>query len=161
MIEIRPAELHDHDTIWEIFRAVVATGDTYTFPPNISREDALSNWLGEDFYTYVAVVDYELVGTYFIKANQPGLGSHVANAGYMVSPKTQSRGVGNAMAGHSLEEARKMGFAAMQFNFVVSTNERAIELWKRMGFDIVGTLPNAFNHTELGFVDAYVMFREL
>jgi len=111
--------------------------------------------------TYVALVDGEIVGTYVLKPNQPGLGSHVANAGYMVIPDHSDKGIGRAMCEHSLEDARQVGFLAMQFNFVVSTNERAVALWKKMGFSIVGTCPKTFRHRQLGLVDTYVMHRFL
>ncbi len=111
--------------------------------------------------TYVACLDYTVVGTYILKPNQPGLGSHVANAGYMVKPGVHGQGVGRAMCEHSLAEAREAGFRAMQFNMVVSTNEAALALWKKLGFTIVGTLPKVFRHKKLGLVDAYVMHRFL
>ena len=102
-----------------------------------------------------------MLGTYYLKTNQPGLGAHVCNAGYMVAGQARGRGVGRAMAEHSLEEARRLGYRAMQYNFVASTNEGAIRLWKRLGFDVVGTLPGAFRHEGQGYVDALVMYRHL
>jgi L-amino acid N-acyltransferase YncA len=158
---IRSACRADDETIWQIFHAVVTTGDTYAFDPNISREDALAYWFQEGAYTYVVEDAGTVVGTYVLKPNQPSLGSHVANAGFMVWPGAQGTGVGRRMAEHCLAEARRLGFRAMQFNFVVSTNERAVRLWKQLGFEIVGTLPGAFRHARLGYVDAYVMFRSL
>jgi L-amino acid N-acyltransferase YncA len=158
---IRRATESDWDAIWEIFHAVVETGDTYSYDPETTKEEGRALWMTPLGATYVACVEDEIVGTYFLKPNQPGLGSHVANAGYMVRPGEGGHGVGRAMCQHSLEEARRAGFLAMQFNFVVSANVRAVTLWQRLGFRIVGTLPKAFRHKELGLVDAYVMHRFL
>jgi len=161
MLQIRRARKIDRETIWQIFHAVVAGGDTYVFDPNISRRQALAYWLGPKTRCYVALSDQGIVGSYILKANQPGLGSHVANAGFMVSPSARGRGIGRAMAEHCLREARRLGFRAMQFNFVVATNRTALRLWKDLGFRIVGTLPGAFRHSLRGFVDVYVMYRRL
>jgi len=161
MITIRKAEEADFDAIWRIFHQVVQRGDTYTYDPETTREQAHSIWMSGGHTTYVACVDGRVVGTYILKPNQPGLGSHVANAGYMVGVDGRGKGVGKAMCEHSLEEARRVGFHAMQFNMVVSTNEPAVALWKKFGFSIVGTLPRAYCHRELGLVDAYVMHRFL
>jgi L-amino acid N-acyltransferase YncA len=161
VLEIRSATSEDHDAIWNIFHAIVAAGDTYAFDPKMSRDEALAYWFRADTHTYVAERDGCVVGTYILKANQPGLGSHVANAAFMVASDAQGSGVGRRMAEHCLEGARRFGFRAMQFNFVVSTNKGAIRLWKQLGFDIVGTLPGAFHHPQEGYVDVYVMFRSL
>ena len=158
-LQIRRAQKKDRDAIWQIFRAVVARGDTYVFDPHISRAKALGYW--QTKRCYVAVSDERIVGTYVLNANQPGLGSHVANAGFMVAPSAQGRGIGRAMGEHCLREAERLGFRAMQFNFVVSTNKTALRLWKDLGFKIVGRLPGAFRHTQDGFVDVYVMYRRL
>jgi ribosomal protein S18 acetylase RimI-like enzyme len=161
VLTIRPAGPADHDAIWRIFHVVVAAGDTYAYPPDTSREDAMSLWFPKGGWTFVAEQNGVVVATYVMKANQPGQGSHVANCGYMVDPAASGRGVGEALCRHSLEEARRLGFLAMQFNFVVASNTRAVELWKRCGFSIVGTVPGAFRHPTLGLVDAYVMHRRL
>lgn len=161
MIEIRLAEDSDFDGIWEVFHEVVQAGDTYVYEPDTTREQAHAIWMSQELSTYVAVLDGQIVGTYILKPNQVGLGSHVANAGYMVKRNTSGRGIGAALCEHSMGEARRQGFLAMQFNMVVSTNERAVALWQRMGFAIVGTLPEAFRHSRLGLVDAYVMHRTL
>jgi len=158
---IRPAGAADWAAIWPIFAAVVARGDSYTFAPDTPEPEARRLWMGPGLAIYVAELDGEAVGTYVLKANQPGLGAHVANAGYMVRPDRFGRGIGAAMCAHSLTEARSAGFAAMQFNAVVSTNTRAIALWQRFGFTIVGTVPKAFRHRELGDVDLHVMHRFL
>jgi L-amino acid N-acyltransferase YncA len=161
MLQIREATASDREAIWNIFHAVVALGDTYTFDPAISRDEALGYWLHSAHRCYVAEREREVVATYILKANQPGLGSHVANAAFMVSPNARGVGVGRGLGEHSLDEARRLGFRAMQFNFVVSTNEPAVRLWRQLGFAIVGTLPGAFHHPHKGYVDAYVMFRSL
>jgi L-amino acid N-acyltransferase YncA len=158
-LTVRQATAEDFDGIWEIFHAVVSRGDTYTFDPETTKGEARAIWMSPQAWTYVATIDDAIVGTYFMRRNQPGLGDHVVNAGYMVKPGVQGRGIGRAMCEHSLKEAKALGFLAMQYNIVVSTNESAVRLWKKMGFEIVGTLPKAFRHPELGLVDAYVMHR--
>jgi L-amino acid N-acyltransferase YncA len=161
VLEIRAATKPDRDPVWDIFHAIVTAGDTYAFDPKMSRDEALAYWFRADTHTYVAERDGRVVGTYILKANQPGPGSHVANAAFMVASDAQGSGVGRRMAEHCLEKARRFGFRAMQFNFVVSTNKGAIRLWKQLGFDIVGTLPGAFRHPKRGYVDVYVMFHSL
>ena len=157
-MKIRPATDADRDAIWDIFREIVATGDTYALDPNISREEALAYWFAPGTQTYVTEQPaIGIAGTYILRPNQSGGGSHVANAGFMVSAKARGRGIGRAMAEHCLSEARRLGFRAMQFNYVISTNTAAIRLWQDLGFEIVGTLPSAFCHPEKGYVDVYVM----
>jgi L-amino acid N-acyltransferase YncA len=161
VLKIRPAISTDRDVIWKIFQDVVAAGDTYVFDPDTSREEALAYLFRTDTHTYVAEQNEQIVGSYILRPNQPALGSHVANAGFMVASAARGLGVGRAMGEHCLAEARRLGFRAMQFNFVVSTNESAVHLWQDLGFKIVGTLPSAFRHSEKGYVDVYVMFRSL
>lgn len=161
MIRIRPATRADGDAVWNIFRVVIAPGDTLAFDPQMPRADALAFWFRSECHTFVAETDAQIAGTYFLKPNQPALGSHVANAGFIVLPTARGRGVGRRMGEHCLAEARRRGFRAMQFNYVVSTNETAVRLWQQLGFRIVGTLPGAFRHSQLGFVDTYVMYRTL
>jgi ribosomal protein S18 acetylase RimI-like enzyme len=161
MMEIRAATDADHDAVWNIFHETVAAGDTYALDPKMPREDALAYWFRADTHTYVAETDARVVGIYILRPNQLGPGSHVANAAFMVASDAQGSGVGRGMAEHCLSEARRMGFRAMQFNFVISTNTGAIHLWEQLGFKIVGTLPSAFRHPEKGYVDVYVMFRSL
>lgn len=160
-MKIRSATQADGDAIWKIFQSVVATGDTYAIDPDISREEALQYWCGKNMDVYVAESGGRIVGTYILQPNQSGGGSHVANAGFMVSPETRGQGIGRAMCEHCLREAGRLGFRAMQFNFVVSTNESAVRLWQNLGFKIVGTLPGAFHHPENGYVDVYVMYCSL
>jgi L-amino acid N-acyltransferase YncA len=161
MSMIRLATEADRDAIWKIFREVVAAGDTYALDPNISRENALAYWFAPGTHTYVAESDGTINGTYLLRPNQPGGGSHVANAGFMVLGRASGQGLGRAMAEHCLSEARRLGFRAMQFNYVISTNTAAIHLWRDLGFEIVGTLPSAFRHPDKGYVDVYVMYRSL
>ena len=161
MVEIREATAANRDAIWDIFREVVAARDTYAFDPGMSRQDALGYWFQANTRTYVAESSGRIVGTYILRPNQSGGGSHVANAAFMVAPVAHGRGIGRAMAEHCLTEGRRLGFRAMQFNFVVSTNDPALRLWQKLGFKIVGTLPGAFRHPEKGYVDVYVMFRSL
>jgi ribosomal protein S18 acetylase RimI-like enzyme len=184
-IKIRSATAKDHDVIWKIFHEIISAGDTYSFDPRMSREEALAYWFRADTQTYVAELhrqsvgeavgfpgtatpsptggmkDQVIVGTYILRPNQSGGGSHVANAAFMVASDAQGCGVGRAMAEHCLNEARRIGFRAMQFNYVISTNTPAIRLWQELGFEIVGTLPGAFRHPQKGYVDVYVMFRSL
>ena len=160
-VRIRPAMESDRDAIWNIFRVVISPGDTYAFDPAMSRRDALAYWFRSGTWTYVAESKGKVVGTYILRANQPGLGSHVANAAFMVSPQARGTGVGRQMGEHCLEEARHLGFRSIQFSFVVSTNHTAIRLWESLGFDIVATVPGAFRHSVKGFVDVHIMFRKL
>ena len=161
-MKIRPAIEADRDAIWNIFREVAAAGDTYALDPNISREDALAYWFAPDTRTYVLEERaIGVAGTYMLRPNQAGGGSHVANAGFMVWAAARGKGIGRAMAEHCLSEARRLGFRAMQFNYVISTNTAAIHLWEDLGFEIVGTLPSAFHHPDKGYVDVHVMYRSL
>jgi ribosomal protein S18 acetylase RimI-like enzyme len=160
-LAIRPATTADDDAIWAILAPTFRAGETYPIPRDISRADALAYWHSPGHAVFVAVDGGAVVGTYYLRANNRGGGAHVANCGYMTAPGATGRGVARAMCAHSLEEARRRGFAAMQFNFVIASNERAVRLWRSCGFAIVGTLPGAFDHPRLGLVDAYVMHRAL
>lgn len=160
-LAIRAATDADRDAVWEIFHATVAPADAFVYDPNTPREEAEAYWFAKGTATYVAEQDGRVVGSYILRANRPGLGDHVSNAGFMVAPEGRGLGIGRAMGEHALAEARRLGYRAMQFNFVISTNESAVHLWKELGFEIVGTLPGAFRHARKGFVDAYVMFRLL
>ena len=160
-MNVRRATEADFEAMWPIFQAVVATEATYTFAPDTSREDAFAYWFAPGVTAYVAEVLGRIVAMYKLVANQRDLGSHVANASFMVDPLHRGRGVGKVLGLHCLREARKAGFLAIQFNLVVSTNEAAVALWQKLGFTIVGTLPKVFRHRERGYVDAYVMHRFL
>ncbi len=158
---IRPATQQDRGAIWRIVEPVIRAGETYTLPRDMSEADAIAYWCGPDRETFVAEEGGEIVGTYYIRANQQGGGAHVANCGYMTAAGLTGKGIARRMCEHSLQHARSRGFKAMQFNFVVSTNERAVRLWQSLGFETVGRLPRAFEHPRHGFVDALVMFRAL
>jgi len=161
MLSIRPAQSSDRDAIWSILELVIRAGDTYPLPRDLCREEALAYWFSEEHEVFVAEDEGIVLGTYYLRANQRGGGSHVANCGYVTAPTATGRGVASAMCTHSLERARGRNFKAMQFNFVVSTNERAVRLWQKHGFQIVGNLPKAFLHPVSGYTDAYVMYRDL
>ena len=160
-MKIRRASESDFEAMWPIFQAVIAPGDTYYFYPTDTRQDAYAYWFGPGIPSYVVEDDEQVVGMYRFVPNQRGLGSHVANASFMDSPAVRHKGIGKAMVQHCLVEARKAGYLAMQFNLVISTNKWAIALYEDLGFFFVGTLPRAFNHQKLGYVDAYVMYRFL
>ena len=161
MISIRPAKREDDADIWGILEPMIRAGETYALPRSLSREEALAYWHAAGNAVFVAEEDGVVLGTYILRADQKGGGSHVCNCGYVTAPSATGRGVASAMCSDSITRATAAGFRAMQFNFVVSTNERAVNLWKRHGFEIVGTLPKAFQHPTLGYVDAFVMFRAL
>ena len=161
MIKIRKARDGDFEDIWNIFHRVVKTGDTFAFDPASNRKDCRALWMLPNLRTYVAELQDKILGTYILRKNQPGLGAHVANAAYMVHPDVRGKGIGWAMGIHSVKQAKKLGFSAIQFNFVVSTNLVAVQLWLKLGFRIVGIVPKAFNHKKLGMVDVYIMHKFL
>jgi ribosomal protein S18 acetylase RimI-like enzyme len=158
---IRHAERGDTDAIWSIIGPIIAAGETYALDRDMTKEQALQYWMGSDRETFVAEDDGVVLGTYFIRTNQAGGGKHICNCGYMTGAAASGRGVARRMCEHSLDHARSRGFRAMQFNFVVSSNERAVRLWQSFGFEVVGRLPLAFDHPARGYVDALVMFRSL
>lgn len=182
---IRAADSSDFAGIWEIFAAVLKDGDTYAYGPDTTEEQARAIWMSPGVRSYVCLDDAaklddfdhgknvessgdssssqepQIIGAYLIKPQWPDLGSHICTASYIVSPGVRGGGIGSSLGKHSIEEAKRLGYKGMQFNLVVSTNEPAVRLWRKLGFSIVGTLPKAFNHSKLGFVDAYVMFLEL
>jgi ribosomal protein S18 acetylase RimI-like enzyme len=161
MLVIRESNTEDHDDVWSIIKSVIAGGDTYVFDPNSTREKMIKFWFAPDKHTYVATDNNKIVGSFFIKDNQPDLGSHIANAGYMTSPEARGKGIGKAMGEFSLVEARRIGYKAMQFNIVIASNTAAVALWKKIGFDIIGEIPEAFNHKKLGITNAYIMYCKL
>jgi GNAT superfamily N-acetyltransferase len=158
---IRRAAESDYEQIWKIFSEVIKAGDTYVFDPATSKSEMQELWFADNMATFVAEVNGELVGTYMIKPNQIGLGNHIANCGYMVSSSARGQGIGKQMCEHSIDFARRNGYIGIQFNIVVSTNTRAVELWKKNGFQIIGTTPKGFRHAALGFVDTFIMYKEL
>jgi ribosomal protein S18 acetylase RimI-like enzyme len=162
MFEIREYVDSDWPRVWLILQQIIRAGDTYTFSPQSTDAEIRKAWVEIPARTFVACdAEGQILGTYFIKANQPGLGAHVCNCGYVVAPAAQGKGIASLMCEHSQAQAIAMGFRAMQFNFVVSSNRRAIQLWERLGFSVVGRLPGAFHHQKLGYVDALVMFKQL
>jgi len=161
-VQIRPTTNDDDDdAIWALFQEVVQAGDAFAFDEDTTREDALALWRDRQSAAYVAVLDGAIVGSYYVKPNQPGRGAHVCNAGYMVAAAARGQGVGRALGEHSLVEARRLGYRAMQYNFVVATNTSALDLWRALGFQVVGRVPHAFRHSRLGLVDALVLHRLL
>ena len=160
-LSIREAREADDPAIWRILEPVIRDGTTYALPSDMTEKDGLRYWRAPDHEVFVADLQGELVGTYFMRPNQSGAGAHVANCGYVTAPWAVGRGIARAMCTHSLDHARSRGYRAMQFNFVVSTNERAVRLWQDLGFEIVGRLPGAFLHPRHGYVDALVMYRNL
>jgi ribosomal protein S18 acetylase RimI-like enzyme len=158
---IRPARAEDNSAIWSILKPVIRAGETYTLDRDMSEVDALGYWLGADKETFVFEEGGAILGTYYMRTNQAGGGCHVCNCGFMTSVSATGRGIARRMCEHSLAHARSRGYQAMQFNFVVSTNERAVRLWQSLGFQTVGRLPRAFNHPAQGYVDALVMFQPL
>lgn len=162
-MKIRKAELdRDRDAVWEIFSMVISSGDTYVFDPKTSKESLPKHWFADYMSTFVAENESgEVVGTYVIKPNQMDLGNHIANGSYMVSPYHHGRGIGKLLCEHSIEFAKSEGYLGIQFNIVVSTNLPAVALWRKFGFEIIGTTPNGFRHQTLGLVDTYIMFKSL
>ncbi|MEN3792015.1 N-acetyltransferase [Fulvimarina sp. MAC3] len=158
---IRVAEPSDADAIWHIIGPIICEGETYALDREMTRTDALAYWCGADRTTFVAESGGVVLGTYYLKRNQAGGGSHIANCGYAVATEARGRGIARRMAEHSLEAARDRGFLKMQFNFVISTNTGAIGLWHSLGFETVGRLPGGFQHPHKGLVDALVMWRDL
>ena len=161
MLTIRPSTTQDDEAIWSILEPVLRAGETYALPRDIDQAAALRYWCGSDRQCFLALQGDAALGTYYLRANQAGGGAHVANCGYVTAAAAQGRGVARQMLDHSLTLAKQLGFRAMQYNFVISSNERAVKTWLANGFSIVGTLPEAFEHPRLGFVDALVMHRLL
>jgi L-amino acid N-acyltransferase YncA len=162
MIKIRALQEQDWPVVWQLMEPVIRAGETYPYAQDMTVNQARQMWLEATESAYVAEDEDEvIVGTYYIKPNQPGLGAHVANCGYLVAEQARGRGVATRMGEHSQQEAIRLGYRAMQFNLVVETNEASVHLWKKLGFDIVGKLPGAFNHAKHGFVGAFVMYKIL
>lgn len=157
----RRARAEDRAVIWRILEPIIRAGETYALPRDMSEGDAIAYWMGPDRETFVAEEDGRILGTYYLRPNQSGGGAHVANCGYVVAPAMTGRGVARTMCMDSLERARTRGFRAMQFNFVIASNERAMRLWQACGFEIVGRLPGAFEHPTQGFVDALILYQTL
>ncbi len=160
-INIRKAEPADFDTIWPLFHAIVSAGTTYPYEPTTTKKQGYHFWMEAPLATYLLENNGKTVGTYYIKPNQPGLGAHICNCGYMVAHSARKQGLATTLCKHSQQIAVKNGFMAMQFNLVVSTNMAAVYLWQKLGFSIIGTVPQAFNHKDLGLVDAHILHKQL
>lgn len=161
MIKIRPAEEKDFAEINHIFKNVIAKGDTYVNRAETTANESYAKWMDKKSKTFVAENERKIVGAYLLRPNQIDRGSHIANASYIVDENTRGIGVGKALGLHSIEKAKELNYKAIQFNFVVSTNTVAVKLWQSIGFEIIATIPQAFNHEALGYVDAFVMFKKL
>ena len=162
MIAIRKFREQDWAETWELIEPVFRAGETYAFSPDITAEEAHKVWIATPAATFVAVdANDRILGTYYIKANQPALGAHVCNCGYIVAENARNEGLAALMCDHSQAQAISMGFLAMQYNLVVATNENAVHLWKKKGFEKAGTLPKSFRHSRFGLVDAHVMYKLL
>lgn len=159
MSQIREAQIADFDAIWPIFSEVTRQGDTYGYSTSTDKATAFDLWMKAPLKTFVFEDNGRILGTYYLKPNQAGPGSHVCNCGYMVASEARGQGIASKMCEHSQVIARELGYRAMQFNFVASTNEGAVRLWQKLGFKIVGTLPGAFNHPQQGYVNALVMYK--
>lgn len=160
-MNIREATEEDFSKIWPIFHEISSAGVTYAYPQDTSKEEAMRLWMSLPRKTFVAEINGKILGTYYIKTNHDGPGKHVCNCGYMVSSKARGKGIATAMCKHSQEMAVQLGYKAMQFNFVASSNQDAIQLWNKLGFETVGRLPKAFNHPSMGYIDALVMYKWL
>ncbi len=161
MEKIRKANTSDRMNIWSIFHRIIQTGDTYAYSPDTSFNTFKKFWFAGNQICFVLADENDIFGSYVLKDNQPGLGSHIANASYIVNPAHQGKGIGKKLCVHSIHEAKKAGYLGIQFNIVVSTNKAAVHLWKKMGFEIIGITPNGFKHRQFGYVDTYIMFRKL
>ena len=161
MIRIRQLEDRDWPQIWQFMEPIIREGETYPYARDMDSDGARHLWIDVTHAQYIAEEDESILGTYYIKPNQPTLGAHVANCGYMVSADARGRGVATVMCEHSQEEAVRLGYRAMQFNLVIKTNAPSVHLWQKMGYSIVGELPGAFLHATSGYVDAYVMYKTL
>ncbi len=160
-MNIRKAQISDYDGIWEIFSEVIKSEDTYVFEKNTPKKDLEKHWFAPYMHTFVLEENAKILGTYIIKPNQIGLGNHIANCSYMVHPNTQGKGIGSKLCEHSLNIAKKELYKGIQFNIVVSTNIAAISLWKKFGFEIIGTTPKGYKHATLGYIDTFIMFKQL
>ena len=158
---IRRAAVADYDALWPLLQGVFRAGDTYAVDPQISKADALAYWVTQAAATYVADGPDGIVGTYYIKTNQPGGGAHICNCGYIVAPSARGQGVARELCKHSQNAARDLGYRAMQFNFVLASNVGAVRLWQQLDFMTLGTIPDAFNHPTAGLVDAHIMYKSL
>jgi L-amino acid N-acyltransferase YncA len=161
MSDIRPFQPQDWPPVWSILQPVFTKGETYAYPIDITADEARYEWVEKADATFVVELEGELLGTYYIKTNQPGQGAHVCNCGYVVSGRARGKGLATAMCQHSQEEARSMGYRSMQYNLVAATNRGALSLWHKLGFETVGCLPGAFHSPTAGYVDAFILYKHL
>lgn len=160
-LTIRPLQRREFDKVWPIFHAIVSAGETYSYDPDTTKDQGAAIWFAEEKTPYIAEVNGEAVGTFYLRDNQLGLGDHIANGGFMVAPEHAGKGYGTQMALCMIEEAKRAGYTGMQFNFVVEGNDRSLNIWKKLGFAIVGTVPNAFRHAKKGLTPVNILYREL
>jgi GNAT superfamily N-acetyltransferase len=160
-LTFRLANELDGSSLWELIKPIIRKGGTYVFLPNSSRDKMMNYWLNSDKKTYIAELEGEIVGTFYIKNNQPDLGDHICNAGFMVTQNQEGKGIGKEMGKFALSEAKRLGYQAMQFNFVLESNVHAVKLWKSLGFEILGKIPEAYRHPELGLVSALILYQRL
>lgn len=160
-IKIKKATAKDFEGIWPIFKSVLEAGETFSYSSDTTKREGREIWIKTSVASYVAISDSKVIGAYLLRHNRPGRGSHVANAAFIVDPDSRGLGVGRKLGENALKEAKKLGFKSMQFNFVVSTNKIAVDLWKSLGFKIIGTSPKSFQHKKLGLVDIYIMHKFL
>jgi ribosomal protein S18 acetylase RimI-like enzyme len=157
----RVASKEDAEGLWNILEPVIRKGGTYVFSLDKSKESMMGYWMGAGKTTFVVERGGELVGTFYLKSNQEGLGDHVCNAGFVVAPEAEGQGLGRWMGTIALEEAKVRGYLAMQFNFVIKSNQPAVHLWKSLGFSVLGEIPEAYRHPQLGLVSALIFYKKL
>lgn len=158
---IRQMAKDEFDKVWPFYSAIIRAGKTYSYPPDLTFEQGRDIWFAEGKTPFIAEIDGEAVGTFYLRSNQLGLGDHVANGGFMVAPQHIGKGYGTQMGEAMVEEARKAGYHGMQFNFIVVDNEPSLRVWKKLGFEIVGTVPDAFRHSEKGLMSVHILYRKL
>ncbi len=160
-IKITPATSADEERIWALLQPVFRAGDTYAVDPLIDRDAAIAYWMEADKTAFILRIEGQAVGTYYIRPNQPGGGAHICNCGFITAPSARGEGVARRMLDHALIEAKQQGYRAMQFNFVLASNQRALAIWQRNGFATIGRIPQAFLHPKQGYVDALILHRSL
>ncbi|QPB82893.1 GNAT family N-acetyltransferase [Pseudoalteromonas rubra] len=158
---IRIMTQNDFQHFWPTFKEVIEQQETYAFDPDMSQQQAYALWCQKVDIAYVMVEGYEILGSYYLKANAMGPSNHICNCGYMVAPQARGKGIARTLCEHSQSEAIKLGYRAMQFNSVVASNQVAVQLWQRLGYQIIGTIPKAYRHPSLGFVDSHIMYKWL
>lgn len=158
---IREMTRSDFESFWPCFESIIKAQETYAFDPKMNLEQAYELWCELPEKTFVFVNGGEVLGSYYIKPNGMGPSDHICNCGYMVTTAARGRGIARQLCEHSQQIAIELGFEAMQFNSVVSSNEVAVNLWQQLGFEIIGTIPRAYRHCKLGYVDSYIMYKKL